>query len=130
MSRWGPAVGRRAQLVRVFTAADVESYGELCGDRRAGEHVPEPLVAALFSRLLGVDLPGPGTNYLKQELEFLGRGEVGDELTATAEVTRVRPGKRLVDLRTSCVASDGRLLCRGRALVLAPAGPTGEPPHR
>lgn len=34
--------------------------------------VPEPLIAGLFSTLLGVRLPGPGTNYLKQELGFHG----------------------------------------------------------
>jgi acyl dehydratase len=81
--------------------------------------VPEPLIAALFSYLLGVVLPGPGTNYLKQELAFLAPARPGDELTARVQITRLRPDKHLVDLWATCTARDGTLICEGRALVKA-----------
>jgi acyl dehydratase len=87
--------------------------------------VPEPLLAALFSYLLGVKLPGPGTNYLKQELAFAGAAPVGETLTATVTITRLRPEKHLCDLSTTLTAADGRTLASGRALVLVKdvAGP-------
>jgi 3-hydroxybutyryl-CoA dehydratase len=80
--------------------------------------VPEPLIGALFSYLLGVQLPGFGTNYLKQEMRFLAPAAPGSALTARVEVTRLRPEKHLVDLATTCRDGDGRLICEGRALVL------------
>ncbi len=80
--------------------------------------MPEPLISALFSYLLGVRLPGRGTNYLKQEMTFLAEARWGASLTASVEVTRLRPEKDLVDLATLCVQADGTVICRGRALVL------------
>ena len=71
----------------------------------------------MFSYLLGVELPGQGTNYLKQESEFFEAAGVDDELRARVEITRLRPEKHLVDLSTTCVTDDGRRICEGRALV-------------
>ncbi|RME67323.1 MAG: phosphate acetyltransferase, partial [Alphaproteobacteria bacterium] len=61
--------------------------------------------------------PGSGTNYLKQESMFLAPARVGETLTARLEITRIRADKPLVDLVTTCRGEDGRLICRGRALV-------------
>jgi 3-hydroxybutyryl-CoA dehydratase len=110
-------VGRRAELTRAFSAGDVARYVALGGHEPAHGEVPEPLVNALFSKLLGVDLPGQGTNYLKQESEFFAVARVGEMLTASVEITRLRPEKHLVDLRTHCVGEDGKRISEGRALV-------------
>ncbi|MFD2357203.1 hypothetical protein ACFSTC_59975 [Nonomuraea ferruginea] len=80
--------------------------------------MPEPLIAGLFSALLGTDLPGNGTMYLKQELRFDGHARPGDALRAEVTISAVRPEKALVDLRT--VATIGtRVVCQGEALVMA-----------
>jgi acyl dehydratase len=119
-------IGDRAEVERTYRAADAAELAELAGLSSLAadglERVPEPLIAALFSHLLGVRLPGPGTNYLKQEMAFLAEARLGEALTASVEVTRLRPGKGLVDLATECVQG-GTVICRGRALVLlrAPA---------
>lgn len=113
------AIGQKAQMTRTFDAGDVAGYVALGGHEPASGEVPEPLVNALFSRLLGVELPGQGTNYLKQESEFFGVPRVGELLTASVEITRLRPEKDLVDLRTRCVGEDGNLISEGRALVYA-----------
>jgi hypothetical protein len=42
---------------------------------------------------------------------------VGEALTASVEITRLRPDKDLVDLRTRCSGEHGRLISEGRALV-------------
>ena len=110
-------VGQRAETTRAFGAGDVARYVALGGHEPAHGEVPEPLVNALFSKLLGVELPGQGTNYLKQESEFFGAARVGEVLTASVEITRLRPDKNLVDLRTCCVGEDGKLISEGRALV-------------
>lgn len=111
-------VGDCAEISRVYSAEDLGAFAALSG-AEAGETVPEPLIAALFSYLLGVELPGPGTNYLKQELAFRGAAPVGVTLTARVEVTRVRPEKHLVDLLATCALPDGTVICEGRSLVKA-----------
>jgi len=71
-------------------------------------HVPESLIGALFSCLLGVRLPGPGTNYRKQDLQFLAAAPLDVPLTARVTLTRLRPDKDLADLETVCSDPDGR----------------------
>ena len=51
------AIGQKAQMTRTFDTADVAGYVALGGHEPANGEVPEPLVNALFSRLLGVELP-------------------------------------------------------------------------
>lgn len=108
-------VGDSASLTRAFSFAEAEALARLGGARTAG--VPEPLIGALFSKLLGVDLPGPGTNYLKQDLVFHALAPFDAPLTARVTVTRLRPEKHLVDLETVCTLADGALVAEGRALV-------------
>jgi acyl dehydratase len=111
-------IGDSAKVERTFRAADAAEFAQLAGAGAAtSDRVPEPLIAALFSYLLGVELPGPGTNYLKQEMAFLAEARWGETLTASVEVTRLRPEKRLVNLATLCRQND-TVICRGRALVL------------
>jgi acyl dehydratase len=120
LSHKGMHVGDHAEIHRSFTAADLAAFQILAGhDGAALTAVPEPLIGALFSYLLGVELPGFGTNYLKQELGFEQPVPIGVELTARVEITRLRPDKHLVDLATTCSDAAGTVYCRGRALVLA-----------
>lgn len=113
--------GQRASLTRAFGAADLAAFAALSGGTTGGT-VPEPLVAALFSCLLGTRLPGPGTGWLKQTLHHHSPARPGEPLTATVELTRLRPEKRLADLACACHGADGRLVCEGRALMLLPPG--------
>ncbi|WP_018699509.1 hypothetical protein [Amorphus coralli] len=112
-------IGETAETSRAYGRADAETFARLLGEAGlAIEAVPEPLIGALFSYLLGVKLPGFGTNYLKQEMTFLKPAPFDETLTASVEVTRVRADKHLVDLATVCRTESGEEICRGRALVL------------
>lgn len=111
-------VGQIAEVSRTYTAEDLGAFAALAGAVPSGT-VPEPLIAALFSYLMGVKLPGSGTNYLKQELSYLRAAPLDTELTASVEITRLRPEKHLVDLWARCALPDGTLVCEGRALVKA-----------
>jgi len=113
-------IGDQAQVTRRFDATDLTAYATLSGHPSHGDTVPEPLIGALFSFLLGVHLPGPGANYLKQETRFIAPVALATELTASVEIIRLRPDKRLVDLATRCTDTSGRLLAEGRALIRVP----------
>ncbi|CTQ44022.1 MULTISPECIES: hypothetical protein [Roseibium] len=111
-------VGARAEVKRSYTEDDMRGFAQLAGNgAEVPVSVPGPLIGGLFSYLLGVELPGRGTNYLKQSLEFLAPAPVGETLTASVTITRLRPEKHLVDLETVCEAEDGTRICQGRALV-------------
>jgi len=110
-------VGDSASITRTFDRETVSSFLDLA-DAPPVDAVPEPLIGGLFSYLLGVKLPGNGTNYLKQEMQFHAAAPLDEPLTATVEVTRLRPEKALCDLRTECRTSTGALISSGRALVL------------
>jgi acyl dehydratase len=121
----GPEVGQRASLERTFTREDVAAFAALSGDTnpvhlssdaavRAGfdrELVHGTLVAGLISRLLGTQLPGPGTIILAQELRYLHPVYVDDPVQAHVEILTVRADKPVLTLRTwvegSEVALDG-----------------------
>ncbi len=111
-------IGQAATSKRIFTEADLAEYTSLTEIAQAPRAVPGPLLGGMFSYLLGTTLPGRGTNYLKQHLEFPQSAFVGDELTATVEIMRLRPEKNLVNLKTTCVNARGEIVCQGEALVL------------
>lgn len=110
-------VGDCAEVSRVFSAQDLLDYAELSGHEVSDHRIPEPLIGALFSFLLGVRLPGTGTMYLKQDTRSLRDAQIGESLTARVEITRLRPDKHLADLATTCRGADGKLIASGRALV-------------
>ena len=111
-------VGDRTSVTRSFSRNDVADFLGLAAAGAGIDRVPEPLIGGLFSYLLGVHLPGFGTNYLKQDTRFLEPAPFDQPLTAIVEITRLRPEKNLCDLSTVCTDAAGRTLCTGRALVL------------
>jgi len=110
-------VGDYVEISRTFSTLDLRDYVKLSGHIVKTDCVPEPLIGALFSFLLGVKLPGKGTMYLKQETSFLENAVIGESLVAEVKVTRLRPEKHLADLSTTCRRADGKLIASGRALV-------------
>lgn len=115
-------MGQTAAATRTFSEEDVAAYRALSEDEGldfGGETaVPGPLLGSLFSQLLGTRLPGRGTNWLKQSLHFPQPAHVGEAITATVEVIRLRPEKELVNLRTTCTNPAQEAVCIGEALVL------------
>ena len=115
------AVGDKASLTRVFADEEVADFRALVGARKRSTlvtAVPSALIGGLFSTLLGTRLPGRGTNWMKQTLRHRAPAAVGEKLTATVEIVRLRPEKRLINLRVVCMAASGALICDGEALVL------------
>jgi acyl dehydratase len=125
-------VGQKRSLTRSLTAQDVETFGNLTGDHNpihfdpvyaASTRFGRPivhglLVAAMFSGLMGQELPGPGTIYLKQELRFLAPVYVGDQITVTVEIRELKDKGRAI-LRTWCSCGE-ELMVDGQAEVLLP----------
>jgi acyl dehydratase len=127
----GLEVGQFAQLQRQYSKTDLAEYVSVSGDsnpiftnaeyaRSAGfDDIPLPggLLGAMYSCLLGTQLPGRGTNWLKQSMHYPAPTYIGQLITAQVEITRLRSEKNLVNLRSTCTNSDGDIVCDGETLV-------------
>lgn len=127
----GLRIGQIAEKTRLFTHYDVRDFIDLVDDRNAilsdrtyaktrgfrDVLLPGGLLGGLVSDLLGTQLPGRGTNWLKQRFHFLAPSHPGDAITARVEVIRLRPEKDLVNLRTILTNQDNSIVVAGEALV-------------
>ncbi|HEX8140463.1 MAG TPA: MaoC family dehydratase [Pyrinomonadaceae bacterium] len=125
-------VGETAWLSRTITDADVRAFAALTGDEnpvhldeeyakttRFGRPVAHGMLgASLISAVLGNQLPGQGSVYLSQTLQFVAPVFPGDTVTARVTVTRVREDKPIVTLETTCSNQRGEPLIKGEAVVL------------
>ncbi len=128
------AVGDAAEFSKTVSETDVYLYAGVSGDlnpAHINEHyarntffktrIAHGMIAAGFiSAVLGMKLPGPGTIYLKQELNFKAPVRIGDTVTARAEVIEINTEKKRVRLKTTCVNQDGTLVLDGEAVVSPP----------
>jgi acyl dehydratase len=119
----GLEVGMTASRSRTFTAEDVAAYLDLVADpnpRFRGPHpeLPPALLGGMASWVLGVDLPGRGTNWLKQRFTYHRSATAPASITTTVTITRLRPEKGLVNLATRSVGDTG-VLSSGETLALA-----------
>lgn len=135
------AIGESASLVRVAVQNDIDLFAAVSGDVNpahvdalfaSGDLFGHVVVhgmwtAALISALLGTRLPGPGTIYLDQTLQFRNPVAPGDAITATVTVKEKRPDKRIVLLDTCCTNQAGDVVLSGTATVIAPSTPVAWP---
>lgn len=128
------AIGASASRTKTITEAEVTLFAEITGDTNP-VHLDEAfaaqtifkrriahgmLTAGLISAILGNDLPGPGSIYLSQTLQFKAPVYLGDTITATVEVVQYQERRRIATLRTFCTNQDGKLVLKGDAVVIAP----------
>ncbi len=74
----------------------------------------------LISAALAMDLPGPGTIYLSQDLQFKRPVCIGDTLTVKLIVTEKHHEKPIVTLSCSVTNQEGKAVVLGTAKVMAP----------
>jgi acyl dehydratase len=131
MSWVPPAVGAIATWTRTFSAADVEAFAEMSGDRnplhfdasfaartKVGRLVVQGgLTTGLFNALVAERLPGPGSVFLHQEWDYPAPVYIGDTVTAEAEVIEARADKPITRLRCVARRDDGTEVLRGECLV-------------
>ena len=78
------------------------------------------LTAGLISAVLGMQLPGPGTIYMGQELKFLAPVRFNDTILATVEVIEMNVEKNRIKLSTTCTNQEGVVVLSGVATVMPP----------
>ncbi len=127
-------VGDAAEFAKTISESDIYLFAGITGDLNPA-HINETYAAKTFfktriahgmllggfiSAILGNQLPGPGTIYIRQELNFLAPVRMGETITARAEVMEVIAEKNRIRLKTTCVNQDGTLVLDGEAIVSPP----------
>lgn len=78
------------------------------------------LVASFISTVLGTKLPGPGTIYISQTINFKAPVYIGDTIEARVTVKEIIKEKNRVILNTEVYNQNNELVVAGEAMVLAP----------
>jgi 3-hydroxybutyryl-CoA dehydratase len=126
-------IGMEASYQRLVTAADIDGFAEVTGDKNpvhldAGfaaktmfkERIAHGMLTASYiSAVLGTQLPGPGVIYVSQTLNFRAPVKNGQTVTAKVRVVELFPAKRRV--RFECICSvDGKAVLEGEAMLMVP----------
>lgn len=126
--------GETAELSRLITPDDLYVFAAASGNSNPmhlpgndvdGDGVPENVapgmfVASMISAVLGTLLPGPGTLYRKQVIDFQDRAHAGEELLCQVRVLDKRDDG-IVTLETRVTRpADQAVILTGTAEVIAP----------
>lgn len=127
-------IGDSASFTKTITEADITLFAGYSGDFNPahinaveaekgmfhGRIAHGMLSAGFISAVLGMQLPGPGTIYMGQELRFVKPVYIGDTVTATATVVERIPEKNRLKLETIVTNQKGEQVITGMATVMPP----------
>jgi 3-hydroxybutyryl-CoA dehydratase len=123
--------GMSARLMKTLSERDVFLFASASGDqnpvhldeayakqtRFGGRIAHGMLSASVISAAIAARLPGPGTIYLSQDLQFRRPVKLGETVCATVIVKEILANRRRVVLETRCEVS-GLIVVEGTAVVM------------
>ena len=126
-------IGMKASYSQTITDADVKEFAGISGDKNPihmSEEYAEKsrfkkriahglLSSSFFSALFGTKIPGEGSIYVSQSLQFKKPVYLGDTVTATVIVKAVDIHKRRVFFRTLCKVKN-KIVIDGEAELYVP----------
>ena len=124
-------IGQTASYSKQISEQDVQLFAAVSGDvnpvhldeafaaatQFKGRIAHGMLTGALVSAALAMELPGPGTIYLGQELSFKAPVFFGDTITAECEVIEKQDDRRIIKLATTVRNQDDKVVITGTATV-------------
>lgn len=126
-------LGQTASFTKTVTEADVVLFAGVSGDLNPAhvdavsaskgifkERIAHGMLGASFiSAVIGMQLPGPGTIYMSQDLKFVKPVYINDTITATVTIKEIDEKGRCL-LETIATNQDGKQVIIGEAKVLPP----------
>jgi phosphotransacetylase len=113
-------IGDSASLSRTLSKDDTALFAVMSGDVSPAIVGHGMWGGALVSAVLDTRLPGPGTIYLGQDLNFRKPISLGDTIAVTVTAKEKRPEKRIVVFDCRCVNQRGEEVITGTAVTMAP----------
>jgi acyl dehydratase len=126
-------VGDSAEITKTIEQSDIDAFAQVTGDHnpvhvdeefakttRFGRRIAHGMLSAsLISAVLANKLPGEGSVYLGQTLQFVAPVFSGDEITARVVIREIREDKPIMKLETICVNQREEVVICGEATVLS-----------
>lgn len=126
-------IGDVACLSKKVSEEDIMAFAQITGDTNPvhinneyaaqslfGQKVAHGMLgSSLISAVLGTELPGNGTIYLSQTLEFKKPIYVDDTITAKVEIVELLEKNRC-RLHTCVINQNDELITDGEAVVILP----------
>ena len=120
-------VGQKATRTLSLTEESVEAYAQITGDYNplhfdrdfAGKTrfknlvVQGGLTAGILNALVGMDMPGPGTVFMNQNLKYTAPVFIGDTITAEAEIMEIHQTKPVTKLKMTVIRQTGEKVLEG-----------------
>ncbi|MDR1796399.1 MAG: MaoC family dehydratase [Clostridiales Family XIII bacterium] len=126
-------IGDSATFEKTITETDVYGFAGIIGDfnpahvnarkmagTKFGQRIAHGMLSgSLFSTIFGTKLPGEGSIYLSQSLNFLAPVFFGDTILATVTV-KEKLEKGRVKFECTAAKEDGTVVVSGEAVLLPP----------
>jgi 3-hydroxybutyryl-CoA dehydratase len=128
--------GMSESYSRTVTEEDIQKFGEVSGDMNPvhfdeayarktifrGRVAHGVITLSYISKVLGMQIPGPGTIFMGAATRFKAPVRIGDTVVTTCTVKDVEPVKRRVTFDCVCKIGD-TVVVEAEAQVMAPARP-------
>jgi len=125
-------IGDRFSTEREITDELIKKFAEVSGDHnpihldedfakntRFGRRIAHGMLSGAFiSAVLGNEFKERKIVYLSQTMKFIAPVFIGDTVTASGTVSRIREDKGIVILETLCKNQNGETLVTGEAAVM------------
>jgi 3-hydroxybutyryl-CoA dehydratase len=126
-------IGQTASYTKRVEELDIQLFAAVSGDVNPvhldadfaagtifGERIAHGmLTGAIISAALAMELPGPGTVYISQNLRFRLPVKIGDSITVLLEVTEKQDRRKIITLDCKASNDTGKLVATGMAQVMA-----------
>ncbi|PKB79758.1 MAG: hypothetical protein BZY88_11870 [SAR202 cluster bacterium Io17-Chloro-G9] len=120
-------VGQKATRTLTFTEESVKAYAEMTGDYNPLHFdqdfaaktkfknlvVQGGLTAGILNALVAMDMPGPGTVFMNQNLQYTAPVFIGDTITAEAEILELHQTKPVTKLKMTVTRQTGGKVLEG-----------------
>lgn len=128
------SIGDSATFTKTLSETDIYLFAGITGDLNpahvdaitAGQGMFKQriahgmLSASFISTVLAMKLPGPGTIYAGQNLQFRGPVFIGDTVTARVECIEKIEARKWAKFKTTVTNQDGKVVVDGEATVIPP----------
>lgn len=128
------SIGQTASYSKLIEARDIQLFAAVSGDvnpvhldeefaantQFKGRIAHGMLTGAIISAALAMELPGPGSVYVKQSLTFRLPVKIGDTITVKLTVTEKKDRRQFVILDCKAYNQHDKLVANGSADVIAP----------
>ena len=127
-------IGDSATFTKTVSETDIYLFAGITGDMNPAhvdaisaangmfkQRIAHGMLSASFiSTVLAMQLPGPGTIYAGQNLQFRAPVLIGDTVTARVECTEKIEARGWAKFKTTVTNQDGKLVVDGEATVIPP----------